>query len=273
MSRRPSSILVLVTRTVGFYRRVMKALLAALLIVVSLLSCGCDFLPMRHGIGFTVAVQTNQLSSTPPDVAQVGEQIRKRIDQLGYKCVVNRVGDSRLYFRLPKRAERDVASIREAMVRGGLLEFRLVHPQNEAMLRDGIVPAGYVKLAETRVGPSGEKTRIDFLVSKQAVAGVSGQNIDNAAASKDPLGNPEIMVRFDQSGSAAFSEITRENVGKFLAIVIDGQLYSAPRIVQPIAGGAGRITGAFTMREAQLLSVLLRTPLPASTKIVEEQTF
>src|SRR5690606_7434179 len=81
---------------------------------------------------------------------------------------------------------------------------------------------------------------------------------------------PQITLRFDSEGADLFARITQENVGRQLAIVLDGELYSAPRINEPITGGNAVISGDFTLGEALQLSHILENPLEAPL-VLEEQ--
>ena len=82
------------------------------------------------------------------------------------------------------------------------------------------------------------------------------------------------MVKFRfNAGAQRFAEITRANVGKPFAIVLDGKVLSAPVIREPITGGRGQISGSFTTASAQDLAVMLRAgALPAPLKVIEERT-
>jgi preprotein translocase subunit SecD len=83
-----------------------------------------------------------------------------------------------------------------------------------------------------------------------------------ATATKDALGQPIVNLEFTQAGARQFAAVTRDNVGKRLAIVIDGKLYSAPRIATEISGGAAEIAGAFTPQQAHDLAARLNgTPV------------
>jgi SecD/SecF fusion protein len=89
---------------------------------------------------------------------------------------------------------------------------------------------------------------------------------------RDPLsGQPEIDFTMDSKGAELFAQITKENIGKQLAIVLDGELYSAPVIQGEIPGGRGRITGTFTPEEAIELANVLENPLETPVKIIEER--
>ncbi len=82
-----------------------------------------------------------------------------------------------------------------------------------------------------------------------------------------------VSFRFDSVGARKFGRVTQENVGRNLAIILDGEVISAPNIREPILGGSGVITGGFSVSEAQDLSILLRAgALPAPIKVLEERS-
>ena len=82
-----------------------------------------------------------------------------------------------------------------------------------------------------------------------------------------------VTFRFDNLGARQFADITRANVGKPFAIVLDGKVLSAPVIREPIIGGSGQISGGFTVQQTSDLSALLRAgALPAPLTVIEERT-
>ncbi len=93
--------------------------------------------------------------------------------------------------------------------------------------------------------------------------------LKSAQVLQDPNGQPQISIQFTESGRKRFAQVTRENIGKRLAIVIDGHVYSAPRIMTEIAGGKGLISGSFSQKEAAELAAKIngslkqRSPQPA----------
>jgi preprotein translocase subunit SecD len=111
-----------------------------------------------------------------------------------------------------------------------------------------------------------------YVVRKQVM--VSGENLVDAQPGFDSQTNePVVNFTFDSVGGRRFGAVTSENVGRPFAIVLDGQVISAPVIRQPIIGGSGQISGGFTVQGANDLSVLLRAgALPAPLKILEERT-
>jgi SecD/SecF fusion protein len=96
--------------------------------------------------------------------------------------------------------------------------------------------------------------------------------VDAGAGFDQRTGEPVVNFRFD-SGAQRFAEVTRANVGKPFAIVLDGKVLSAPIIREPITAGSGQISGSFTTRTAHDLAVMLRAgALPAPLKVIEERT-
>jgi protein-export membrane protein SecD len=110
------------------------------------------------------------------------------------------------------------------------------------------------------------------VVRKEAL--VTGDMLVDASSGLDARTNqPVVNFRFNQAGARRFADITRENVGRPFAIVLDNEVLSAPVIREPILGGSGQISGNFTFESANELAVLLRAgALPAALKFLEERT-
>lgn len=83
--------------------------------------------------------------------------------------------------------------------------------------------------------------------------------LQSANVGTDSFGHPIIEIRFSKSGTARFADVTRENIGRQLGIVIDGTLYSAPSIRSAITGGKAQISGSFSRAEAQELAKKLNS--------------
>ena len=103
---------------------------------------------------------------------------------------------------------------------------------------------------------------------------LSGERLVDSNVGFDPsTGTPEVNFRFDTAGAKIFSSVTRKNIGKPFAIVLDDQVISAPVIQSAILGGVGRITGGFSVEEANDLAILLRAgALPAPLNVLEERS-
>ncbi len=102
---------------------------------------------------------------------------------------------------------------------------------------------------------------------------LTGDTLISAGVKFDKFSAPYIAIAFNSKGAAIFSKVTGENVGKRLAIVLDGKVHSAPRINERIPSGRASITGRFSMDEAKDLAIVLRAgALPAPIYIEEERT-
>ena len=102
---------------------------------------------------------------------------------------------------------------------------------------------------------------------------LEGSALKSAGVSRDQVGMPSVSFELNSKGANDFAKITRENVGKQLAIMLDNKEQSAPRINSEINGGSGSISGRFTMEEANNLANLLKSgALPVEIKIVENRT-
>jgi protein-export membrane protein SecD len=251
----------------------MKSL-ALILLGLLFFSGGCDR-SVKHGVEFVIAVGTNQLAPvSSKELQNVVTALAKRVDKIGYRSEVRAAGENRISVKLPFHVVENMGQRRTLFTKGGVFELRFVHAQSAQLLADGMVPAGYRVMNETRVMPSGQPQNFPFLVSKERVVGVSGANITRAAYMRGNMNDPRIAFEFDASGKEAFAQVTTANVGRQLAILLDGEVYSAPMIRTPITEGRGEISGGnITEAEAREMAVLMEVPLPVPTRMVEERTF
>ena len=161
----------------------------------------------------------------------------------------------------------DAAEVKERIATPAKLTIQLV---------DTNIPAGEAQAKGVPLGdellPDGMHPGQFMLVHKEAAAG--SDDLQDVSASLDPmLGGPRIDFEFTARGAVAFARATRENIGKQFALVLDGKVLSAPRIVSEIPNGRGQITGHFTVAEASRMALLLRSgALPAPLLLVEERT-
>ncbi len=102
---------------------------------------------------------------------------------------------------------------------------------------------------------------------------LTGAHLKNAKASFDRFGRANVVLEFDEEGARLFEQATMSNVGKVLAITLDGQEISAPVVEEPIPSGEASIVGQFSVEEAQQLALLLRSgALPVEVKILENRS-
>jgi len=221
------------------------------------------------------------LSLKPREAAQIRdlavrqglETIRNRVDQFGVaEPSIQQQGDNRILVQLP--GVQDPARAKALIGKTALLEFKLVDERTdpETALRTGI-PEGDEILYQRRVDKQTHQERkVPFLVQKKAY--VTGRDVATARVSIDQnTSEPYVSVDFNATGARAFADLTDTNVGRRLAIVLDGNIHSAPQIRERIPSGRAQITGGFTTEEATDLAIVLRAgALPAPVQVLEERT-
>lgn len=216
-----------------------------------------------EGTNFTVKYTDEALSVMKSQAVQQSlEIVRKRIDELGTKePLIQQQGDDRIVIQLP--GVQDPAEIKALMGKTAKMTFHLVDEETSPQL------AQMGKLSADSMLASGDDT--GAIVLKRAVV-VGGESLEDARASYDENGRPAVSFSFKSAGAKKFGNATRDNVGRRLAIVLDGKVISAPTINSPITGGKGIITGNFTVQTANDLALLLRSgALPAPLLVVEER--
>ena len=190
-------------------------------------------------------------------VDQSIEVIRRRIDALGTRePSIQRQGDDRIIVQVP--GLQDPEQLKTILGQTAKLEFRLVADPGQ--------PASETEELE-QTEQAGKIT-----IERQVM--VQGEDLTDAQPGFDQRGGePVVNFRFNIRGAQKFGEVTSKNVGRLFAIVLDNKVISAPRILTPITGGSGQISGHFTVEQANNLSILLRAgALPAKLNIVEERT-
>ncbi|HEY3064284.1 MAG TPA: protein translocase subunit SecD [Methylomirabilota bacterium] len=205
---------------------------------------------------------------------QAVETIRNRVDQFGVaEPTITRQGEDRVLIQLPGIQDPDRA---KALIgKTALLEFKLVDDRTsvEAALA-GQIPDTSEVIYQRRVDKDTKVERkAPYVVFKRAL--LTGAELTRAEVQADPNspGNWQVAIEFNPVGTRVFGEVTEQNVGKQLAIILDGNLYSAPNINERIPGGRAVITGKFTIDEARDLAIVLRAgALPAPVAILEERT-
>jgi SecD/SecF fusion protein len=237
-------------------------------------------LDLQGGIQFTVQLDTNRLDRVededrPRLISQAAEVLRRRVDKLGVaEPIIQPVGDTRIIIQLPGISEEHKQQARINLERAAFLEFRMVHPESAQLVADGIIEPGYEVLPLVEKNRDGTRSVEHLLIKKRPERGLTGKFIRSAMVSRNMMSNqPEIHFTLDGEGAKLFADITREyspvgNRFHRLGIVLDGELYSAPRIMGEIAGGRGQITGSFTAEEAWELANVLENPLETPVKII-----
>jgi preprotein translocase subunit SecD len=206
-------------------------------------------------------------------VTQGVDTIRNRIDPEGVReAQVIPEGEDRIVIQLPgfKEQQRAIALVSQV----ALLEFKLVDEGasvDEAM--KGNLPEDDQLLYQISTDrQTGKTAKTPMVVKKRAL--LTGDKIKAAKVQfESRQGGAAVSVSFDAQGTKDFDRITAENVKRRLAIVLDGNIKSAPVIQERISGGEAQITGNFTAEEASDLAVVLRSgSLRAPVKVIQNVT-
>jgi len=205
--------------------------------------------------------------------SQALETIRNRIDKFGVaEPLIHKQGKSEIVIELPglKDTKRAINLIGKTAV----LQFRLVDesmtPQKAAA--EGVPPGSEILYQLKKSPDGGPPIKVPFLIKKEVL--LSGSSLSDARVAFDQQFNePYVSITFDSTGAKIFERLTRENVDRRMAIVLDGNVHSAPVIRETISGGRAQISGSFTRDEAVDLAIVLRAgALPAPVKIIQNVT-
>ncbi|MBI3756003.1 MAG: protein translocase subunit SecD [Deltaproteobacteria bacterium] len=205
--------------------------------------------------------------------SQAIETIRNRIDKFGVaEPHIHAQGKDEIVVQLPglKDPDRAIALIGKTAV----LEFKLLDESGDVKKAiDGQIPDGDELLYERRVDKeTGSVRQTPYLIKKEAV--LTGDLLTDARVSIDSQFNePYVSLTFDSEGARIFENVTGQNVNKRMAIILDGNVYSAPVIREKISGGRAQISGSFTHETATDLAIVLRAgALPAPVNIIQNVT-
>ena len=191
------------------------------------------------------------------------EVVYNRVDPDGTREVtVIRQGGERILVQVP--GLKDPEGLKALLGKTARLEFKMVDQNvTEEQLASGRAPVG------SQILPMVGGARI--AVKRRAI--VTGEQLVNAQQAFDQNNAPVVSITFNGAGGKAFARVTRENVDKPFAIILDDVVISAPNINEPILGGQAQITGSFTVESANELAVQLRSgKLPVELKVIEERT-
>jgi protein-export membrane protein SecD len=192
--------------------------------------------------------------------------VERRVNELGtVEPLIQRQGVDRILVQVP--GLQDPTQLKNILGKTAKMEFRMVDTTvpPDAALQGRAPPDSEVLMSSTA-------PKTPYVIKKQVL--VSGGDLTDAQPGFDQRsGEPIVSFRFNTSGSRKFAQATSENVGQPFAIVLDNEVISAPVIREPITGGAGQISGNFTVQQANDLAILLRAgALPAPLTIIEERT-
>jgi protein-export membrane protein SecD/preprotein translocase SecF subunit len=219
---------------------------------------------------YTLTIAGPVLAAMHADtIRQARQTVERRVDELGVTeptIAVQGAARDQILVQMPGVA--DIGRARNILGATALLEWKLVvsgpAATREALLQptNGVAPPDteVVTEAPTRGGEGGSA---HYLVRR--LAEITGRDLRNARPMTDENSRPVVAFSLNRDGARRFAELTADNVGRQLAIILDGRVQSAPQIEGRIDGGEGQIRGRFTSQEAADLSLVLRAgALPAS---------
>lgn len=215
--------------------------------------------------GASLIVQLSDAEKAATDLRtmqQSVEIIRRRVDEVGTRePTIQRQGNDRVLIQVP-----GIGSASELKAIIGTTAKLTFNPVVNITTNSAADPGPRNKLV-----PDLADTGQYYIIEETPVVG--GEDLTDAQPAFDQNGRPAVNFRFNPSGGRAFGDYTAANIGKPFAIVLDDKVISAPTIQAHITGGAGIITGNFTLEESTQLAVLLRAgALPAKMTFLEERT-
>jgi preprotein translocase subunit SecD len=215
--------------------------------------------------GADVVVRLSEAEQRATDertVRQALEIIRRRIDEVGTRePTIQRQGADRILIQVPGIGS--AAELKDLIGTTAQLTFQPVVSRTGN--RDENPGPG------NEILPSIDEPGTFYILERAPV--VTGEELVDAQPDFDQNGRPAVSFRFNPTGARKFGDYTADNIGNPFAIVLDGEVISAPVIQSHIPGGSGIITGNFTVEQSTQLAVLLRAgALPAGLEFLEERT-
>ncbi|MCM8786533.1 MAG: protein translocase subunit SecD [Candidatus Omnitrophica bacterium] len=219
-------------------------------------------LDLKGGMYILLRADTTNLpkDKVPSAISAAVEKIRNRIDNFGVKeTSISLQGTDYILVQIPGIIDRElVKKLKEV----GKLEFKLVEDDKmkNSLALKGESVEGY--------------TLMDFKDTKLLLhnePSLVGADLAESYVGFDAIGMPSVKLQLTPEGAKKFAKVTEENVGKLLAIVLDGKVMSAPQIKEAITSGQAEITGDFSLDEARLLTAVLNSGALPIPLIVEEE--
>ncbi len=259
-----------------------RRLLGLLSIVICVLVCIASLYPLKKTIKLGLDLKGGtafliELEGSPSSKAleQAVEVIRKRVDRFGLsEPLIQPTGANRISVQIPGLTEKDKESARQQLSQVAKLEFRVVHHQNDTLVQQALldrnqIPAGYEILNLKYQREDGTEDKQPILVKR--IAEMTGKHVSRAHTGFSQLGEPNVGIDFTSQGSKIFGEVTQANLKHRLAIVLDGEVKSAPVIQEVMFSSASISGGKMTIKQAEDLASVLENPLETPVRIVEER--
>ncbi|WP_373069374.1 protein translocase subunit SecD [Sulfurimonas sp.] len=224
-----------------------------------------EHLSSIEGLNVIYAAENISMSFTPEEIVKTKKQaidqaietIRNRLDQFGLtEPVVAKQGEEKILVQLAGiKTAAEEQRARELISRAAKLELMAVDEDRAA--RVSVMNDAEAASFGDVILPDAKNEMNRYLVKEIPV--LDGSMLTNANVGFDQNNRPVINFTLNAEGAAIFGDFTGRSVGKRLAIVLDGKVYSAPNINERIGGGSGQISGDYTVMEAKDLAIALRS--------------
>ncbi|MFL6529915.1 MAG: protein translocase subunit SecD [Chthoniobacterales bacterium] len=267
----------------GMRKRVLATVLGLLLVVFSLLTIwppkekirlGLD---IQGGTSFLIRLVSGDKDKeiNKGMLDQAVEVIRKRVDYFGGgEPIISPVGNDRILVQIPGLDTTKIQEARDQLSRVAKLEFALVHPQNQQLIPQieagqGIIPPDYKLVNYTFESRDGKKADEKLLVHRRP--DLTGDHIAHAFAGYQ--NEWQVNLEFDGEGAKKFDQLAADHFHERFAILLDGNVQSAPSINAKYFGGRAQISGGrMGEKEARDLASSLENPLQTPVSIEEERS-
>ena len=230
-------------------------------------------LDLRGGSELLYKIKVDEAEQRPGLTDEIIALLEKRIDPQGVlEYRLQQQGMRRILIQVPGATKSDIESLKKRITRLGKLEFRLAAPPDSSEYNDAkagkSVPGFYKHWIRKKKGEVAD-TQDWFLVRNKIE--ITGEHLTRVFPDRKDI-SPVIGFEFDQAGRSKFGRLTERSIGKPLAIILDGTLYSAP-IIRDRIPGKGIIEGNFTQEEVNdMIAVMRAGSLPADLDLEMETT-
>ncbi|OHB89286.1 MAG: protein-export membrane protein SecD, partial [Planctomycetes bacterium RIFCSPHIGHO2_02_FULL_52_58] len=231
-------------------------------------------LDLRGGSELLYRVRVEPGQERPRLTQEVIDILKKRIDPKGImEYRIQEQGLHRILIQVPGATKAETDALKDRIVRLGKLEFRMAAPKGSPEYQEAdkgkAVPGYYKHWHGKKRGEVGKETEEWYLVRNKIE--ISGESLSRVYPDRKDI-QPVVGFEFNTEGKAKFSTLTERNIGRPMAIILDGVLYSAPTIRERIPG-KGIIEGNFTQDEVNnLIAVMRAGSLPADLEMEMEMS-
>jgi SecD/SecF fusion protein len=217
---------------------------------------------------------------TPSDVQQAIDILEKRLNPKGEKdLALQPEGADRVVIQMPGISTDEIKDVRDKIQQVAHLEFRRVHPEGRSKLeqikaRGGIKEPGWTEMAYREPETAKDGTVLATSELVRDMPDLEGDIVADAFRVFDAEGN-KVVLKLNSEGAKRFDELAAVHYRKQMAIIVDGQIHSAPSLNAQQFGGTAEISGGskgFTETEADTLATLLNNPLRNPMKILSESS-